>query len=586
MFALLRIVLVISFLNLLVSGSLFAQKEVTLNIETKPEYQSIIKRYKYNTKATDSLSAIQTIQSLVKQLHNDGYLLANFTEIRMSNGEMNAIVDPGNPFEWLLLSPGNIDKSIIRKTAYKKSRFSNDRFDYTQLANIENKVLSYAEENGYPFAAISYDSLRIENNQFSASLNLELGPLIKFDTVEIVGEQVLKSSFATRYLGISQGANYDQNIIDGVVQRLSRLPYLRLVKSPALTFQNSEAKISLSLEKRPINTIDGIIGFLPNTSRDNGLLITGQFDLELYNPFATGKKIGLHWRRLSEETQSLRMNYFHPNVLRSPLSMDVDFEFLKQDTTFTRRDFKIDFAYDLSIHGRLSFFTNFRATDLLATSQYENSTSLPDIVDFSLGRYGLSFQLDYLDDLFLPRSGFKLNLSASVGNKTIRQNADLPGELYLGVDLKTLQYQYDLRIDNYLSINPKHIFYSAVRGGVLSNDRLFRNDAYRLGGLNTIRGFSENFFFATTYAYSTVESRLFFDETSYLSLFSDFGYIKGDFDDEGFSGEELVLGIGAGINFSTGNGIFNFVYALGTSESTGGLNFNQSKIHFGYTTRF
>ncbi|MFY0591475.1 ShlB/FhaC/HecB family hemolysin secretion/activation protein [Roseivirga sp.] len=563
-----------------------AQKSISLTIESSEESKSVISKYRYERKAVDSLAAIQTAQSLINQLHNDGYLLATITEIDLVENQMRIAVAPGSPFQWLILSADNIEKGIIRKTSYREKRFKNSRVDYNQIARIENGILSYAEENGYPFAAVSYDSLKIVENQLSASLKLELGPLIKFDSVEVLGEQVLKSRFVTSYLGISLGAEYNQNIIDGVVQKLSRLPYLRLVKSPSLTFQNSEAKVTLSLEKRPINTIDGIIGFLPNTSRDNGLLITGQFDLELYNPFATGKKIGLHWRRLSEETQSLRMNYFHPNALRSPLSVDVDFEFLKQDTTFTRRDFQVDFSYDLSIHGKLSFFTNFRATDLLATSQFENANSLPDIVDFSLGRYGLSFGLDYLDDVFLPKNGFKLELSASVGNKTIRQNADLPTELYRGVDLKTLQYQYDLSADHYLAFNPKHIFYSSLQAGVLSNDRLFRNDAYRLGGLNTIRGFSENFFFATSFAFSTLESRVFFDETSYLSLFSDFGYIKGDFEEVGLSGEEFILGIGAGINFSTGNGIFNFVYALGTSESTGGLNFNQSKIHFGYTTRF
>jgi len=567
-------------------GSLQAQERIALTIETNPVAKSIIQQYKYKKNAVDSLDAIQTVRALIKQLHNDGFLLASFYDIKLSDGDMMVTVEPGDPFEWLLLSSGNVERNVIRKTSYREKRFSNDRFDYNQIASIENKILSYAEENGYPFASVKYDSLRIENNQLSASLNLELGPLIKFDSVEVVGEQVLKSKFVTSYLGISGGSAYNQKVIDGVVQKLRRLPYVRLVKSPELSFQNSEAKVILSLERRPINTIDGIIGFLPNTSRDNGLLITGQFDLELYNPFATGKKIGMHWRRLSEETQSLRMNYFHPNVLRSSLSLDTDFEFLKQDTTFTRRDFKVDFSYDLSVHGELSFFTNFRGTDLLATSQYENSDRLPDIIDFSVARYGITFGLNYLDDAFLPTSGFKLSLSASVGNKTIRQNVGLPDELYLGLDLKTLQYQYDLHVDNYISINPKHVFYTSLKGGLISNDLLFRNDAYRLGGLNAIRGFSENFFFATSYAFSTIESRLFFDETSYLSVFSDVGYVNSDFAAQGLVNKEFVLGLGAGINFSTGNGIFNFVYALGTSESTGGLNFNQSKIHFGYTTRF
>ena len=579
-----RFLSVFLLLRFLTGHHVFAQDKLELRIQTSPEFKQLIQKYKYNQNPLDSLMAIQTIRSFIGQLHNDGYLLATLDEISREEELISAFITPGNRFEWLSLAPGNLERDALRKADYKGRRFSGTRFSYQEIARIENNLLSFAEEHGYPFAALRYDSLHIQNNRLSAVMNLDLGPRITFDSVLVKGEKVLKSNFVTNYLGISMGAPYDQKIVDGVVQKLRRLPYIRLANSPQLSFQNSEARITLELNRRPINTIDGIVGFLPNTSRDNGLLITGQFDLELYNPFATGKQIGLHWRRLSEETQSLQVEYFHPNLLRSPLSVDTDFRFLKQDTTFTRRDLKIDLSFNLGVHSVLGVFTDFSNTDLLATSRFVDAGSLPEIVDFSLTKYGLALNFDYLDDAFLPTRGFKLTTSASVGNKIIRQNAELPTELYQGVDLKTLQYQYDIQFDSYFRMGPKFIFYSAFRGGLLSNDRLFRNDAYRLGGLNTIRGFSENFFFATTYAYTTLESRLFFDESSYFSLFSDLGILRGDFSDRKENDE--VLGVGAGINFSTGNGIFNFVYALGTSRSTGSINFNQSKIHFGYTTRF
>ncbi len=580
------VLLVVFGINFLIFHSAFAQEKLELRITTAPEYEPLLRKYKYSQSPIDSLGAIQTTRSLVRQLHVDGYLLAKIDTILSKGGLIEAFLTPGEPFEWLSLSAGNVEQSVLRKSGYRAARFEGQRFDIRQISKIESSMLAYAERNGYPFASLKYDSLRISNNQLNATLDLDTGPIIRFDSVHISGKKILKSRFVTAYLGVRMGDTYDQKVVDGVISKLRRLPYIRLAKSPELSFQNSEAKITLDLDKRPINTIDGIIGFLPNTSRDNGLLITGQFDLELYNPFATGKRIGLHWRRLSEETQSIRMNYFHPNILRSPLSVDTDFEFLKQDSTFTRRDFRVDLSLNLAANGTIGFFTDFRNTDLLATAQFANATSLPDIVDFGLTRYGLSLYLDYLDDSFLPRRGLSITFSASVGNKTIEQNIDLPAELYQGVDLKTLQYQYDFSFNHYLPASAKVILYTGLKAGLLSNDQLFQNDAYRLGGLNTLRGFSENFFFATTYAYSTIEPRVFFDESSYLSVFSDVGFISSDFVDQTGDKNEFALGLGVGINFSTSNGIFNFVYALGTSESTGGLNFNQSKIHFGFTTRF
>ena len=130
------------------------------------------------------------------------------------------------------------------------------------------------------------------------------------------------------------------------------------------------------------------------------------------------------------------------------------------------------------------------------------------------------------------------------------------------------------------------VWFNRLKAGRTFNDQLFRNDGYRLGGLNSIRGYGENLFFASQFVYINSEARYFLDEVSFLTLFVDAGHIRRQFDvlvsDENF----LPVGFGAGINFSTNAGIFNFVYALGVQEGGEGVNFNQSMIHFGYVSRF
>ena len=387
-------------------------------------------------------------------------------------------------------------------------------------------------------------------------------------------------------MGIRLGNRYDQRLVDAVVPKLRKLPYLKLSKPPILTFQNSEAKVLLEVEKRRVNSIDGIIGFLPNSSRDRGLLLTGQFDLELFNPFTSGKHIGIHWRRLREETQTLELQYDHPNLFGSAISLESDFNFLKQDSTFNRRVLGFDLSIDLGMNSSFGLITSFTNTDLIATSQFQNSNLLPDILDFKLTRYGLRYGLNTLDDVVLPRTGQRIELIASVGNKVIKENAELSNELYSNLDMKTLQYQYDLDIEQYLVLGSKTTFFSSLHLGWLSSPNLFQNDVYRIGGLKSIRGFNEASFFATRFAYTNLESRFYLDESSYLLLFSDFGYIEERFVRQENEDANWALGFGTGISFATNTGIFNFVYALGTSNSTGAINFSQSKIHFGFTTRF
>ncbi|MBO6661093.1 MAG: BamA/TamA family outer membrane protein [Roseivirga sp.] len=582
-----RLALLALFLSLFLGGKVSqAQQLLNLEVVSIDNSDQILRSYKYTRRVADSLSGISVGQNLVSGLHREGFLLAELNKAQLENSEMKLYILVGPQFEWINLRAGNLDAELWRRLNFKQSNFSSKPFRITEIEKLEANVLKFAERNGYPFASIKFDSLQIEGDGFSAALNVDFGPPITFDSVQVVQSNVLKSKFAEAYLGIELGKTYDQRLVDAIVPKLRKLPYLRLSKSPLLTFQNSEGRVVLEVEKRKVNTIDGIIGLLPNSGRESGLLLTGQFDLELYNPFASGKHIGIHWRRLHEETQTLALEYDHPNLFGSSLSLQSDFNFLKQDSTFNRRILGFDLNLNLGASSNLGLITKFTATDLIATSQYQGSNELPDILDFRLTRYGLRYSFNNLDDVILPKSGLLFELAGSVGNKTIRPNAELPNELYAQVDMQTLQYQYDLGFDYYFPLSSKTTMYTSLHGGLLSSDNLFQNDAYRIGGLRSIRGFDEASYFATTFVYSNLESRFYLDETSYLLLFTDLGYVEERFVRQENKRADLALGLGTGISFATNTGIFNFVYALGTSNSTGAINFNQSKIHFGFTTRF
>lgn len=564
--------------------SIQAQEKYVLNIEVADQEKAVLKRYNFPKEHTDSVSVQQSVRNLIGVLHSDGYLLAYIASSAISaKRTITYKVSIGEKFTWMKLSAGNVENSLLRRSGYKQAQFKEKAFRVNQVVRLEKSLLSFAERNGYPFASLKLDSLRIEENQIGASLNLDLGPLILFDSLDIKSNFSLKARFLGNYLGIVQGSPYDQRKIDYLAQRLRNLPYLKVSEASTLTFQNSEATVHLKVEKRPVNQIDGIIGFLPNSNRSDGLLITGQVDIDLLNPFGSGKKIGLHWQKLSEETQNLNLQYAHPNILGSSLNFDFSFDFLKQDTLFTKRVFDLKIGYNLGGNSFLSAFSSSEGTDLIGIPKII-SNQLPSVVDFDLTSYGLGFEWNNFDDLFLISRGTGVDLKVSTGNKKISRNVGLPSEVYEGVDLKALQYTFELNFQNYLRLKNNFVLVNKLSGGLKANDQLFRNDAFRLGGLKTIRGFNENFFFATKYALATLEGRLLFDESSYLLLFSDVAYLNSEFEEDSTS--DWALGLGAGLSFATSSGIFNFIYALGSSQSTGKFNFNQSKIHFGYTTRF
>lgn len=561
-----------------------AQIAYQLNIEARGVEGDILKNYRYESDVADSLSACQIVNDVLSSLHNDGYLLARQVRLEYQGQSVLVLIEIGQQFEWLVLKAGNLDKGLMRRAGFRERLFRDKPFRYSQVARLQDRLLEYAEQSGYPFAKTRIDSLHISGNNIGGVLNFDPGPAILFDSLDVTSEMFIRSRFLGNFLDIKMGGAYNHKRIETLNRSLSALPYLKLAKAPELTFQNSEATLHLNFSKRRINQIDGIIGFLPNANNDNELLITGQFDIELYNPFGSGKMIGLHWRKQNVETQTLSLEYEHPNLLGSPLGARLEFDFLKQDTLFTTRDLNLELSYRLGGSGSFTIFTRQQGANLISTQHLQNVTRLPDVINFDLASYGVGFYWNSLDDIFLPKRGLSLALNAAVGNKKLRPSAQIPSDLLVGVDLKNLQYNLSLSLQKHSPIGQNLVLLNKLDGGLLFNDRLFRNDAVRLGGLNSIRGFNENFFFATRYAATTAEVRLFFDELSYFSLFTDAGVVYEDFSEEPVT--DYPIGLGAGISFSTDAGIFNFVYALGRSDIAGSLSLNQSKIHFGFTSRF
>lgn len=109
------------------------------------------------------------------------------------------------------------------------------------------------------------------------------------------------------------------------------------------------------------------------------------------------------------------------------------------------------------------------------------------------------------------------------------------------------------------------------------------NELHRVGGLNSIRGFNENAFYASRYLINTVETRLYFEESSYLFLFADYAIVAYQIPTQSF--EDKPFGAGLGISFTTKGGVFNFAFAMGSSAFQQ-LATNQAKVHFGYVSRF
>ena len=528
----------------------------------------------------DSLSRANYVQAFLHSLHLEGYPTANIRTKTFVEDTLHVRLEAGPPFNWLLLRQGNLDDGRAKKVGYQESAFRHRPLNFSELKRFFDQILVEAQNTGYPFATVRLDSMDVKEGGLEAAINFDPGPYITFDTLEIIGDSKTKPLYLSRLLRVPPAAPFSQTAIDRALKALQKVPYLQLVDQPALTFQNQTARVILPINDRRINTLDGIIGVLPNEAEDNKLLVTGQFNLSLHNVAGRGRNYHLQWQRLSRYSQNLAVSAKEPLLFGSLLDLSMSFDLLKEDTTFLNRDFKVGFTYPVHPNLSVGFFSRRQAGDLLEAPVESLAVGIADIADFRYNNYGLNMEWSTLEQSFGARRGVLTTFELGIGNKKILENTALPPEFYEGLDKNAAQYYVTLSAEKHLLLSPSFGVWMRLRGAEMGSRHLFLNDLFRLGGLNSIRGFNENFFFAKRYVYANFEPRYYFDRNSFFLLFFDWGRIK-----DNKEAMDQPLAVGGGISLETDQGVFSFIYALGKSK-TQTMGFNFSKVHFGYTGRF
>lgn len=439
--------------------------------------------------------------------------------------------------------------------------------------NIQNKILTYAENHGYPFAEIGLTNLRVNSNHvIEGYIQYYSGTLIRFDTLIIIGKGGIKPILLQAMLGIYPGQLFSQAVVRQAEEQLKMLPFLRLVRPIDVLFRFDRAHLVLHVETVQVNRFDGIVGFLPNQERQGSILLTGMVNLQLGNLFEGGRSLVAEWQRVRAATQLLRLHYDHPLLFRTRIGVGFQVHFLKEDTTFFNLQWQGQVSYPLlwaeRPAGKVAFFVRNQISVLTDSSRRSAERGIANTRFLS---YGISYRFSRLNNAFQPQKGWQLALEAGAGNKT--------------APLRTPQSFGTFQVARFIATGKQTTLMLRTTGGIMLGQSLLLNELFRLGGLQSLRGFNENDFFASQYLIGTAEYRLYFEESSFLFAFADYGNLKLQTIAQTFN--DKPLGIGFGINVGTKGGIFSLTYAMGNSarlQQTFSL--EQSKIHFGYVSRF
>ena len=560
-----------------------------LKIEAEPAGRALVRRLHPRPTVPDSLTALRTVRELVLALQAEAYLTASADAMRWGRDTVRARLYVGERFRWAYLHNGNLGDGLLTRAGYREKFFRGTPWHPADWAALQERVLTEAENQGYPFATIGLDSVRLSGRDIAGRVVLKRGPVVYFDSLEIVGTSKTKKRFLAKYLQMSTGAPYSQQRVDAAAALLRQLPYVRLRAAPEVRFARNRARVYLLLDERPSNQFDAIVGLLPNANGARGVQFTGDVTINLRNLRGGGKQVGLQWRKVDVLSQLFDLNYLHPNIFGTPLEVGATFNLYKQNEAFLTVRPRLQVSYPTARAGRLTFFAEQRSSRLLFDSvKYAQQTTLPDYVDSEYNSYGLGYSRATLDDLYFPHRGLFVSGQGGVGTKTIRRNASISEALYTGVALRSTQYSFGGRAERYWPLGRQGVLLVRARGEGLFNQQFFLNDLFRLGGLNSLRGFNENQFYTNAYGVGTVEFRQFTGPEGYVFIFADQALLQAY--DPGLLSVHTLdrpTGLGAGLSFRTAAGLFQFVYSVGRSEFLNtGFSLSNSKVHFGLTSRF
>ncbi|MFI5134939.1 MAG: hypothetical protein ACHQD9_03700, partial [Chitinophagales bacterium] len=325
---------------------LHAQRNFSLHIIASDKDSSFFTHdLSYRNSFTDTLSRHKELQSLLGKLYKNGYLEATFQTLKKDSNALAATLYVGEKWGWASLKNGNVDDVILNRIGFRERLYDNKPFQLQQINQLTETILEYCENNGYPFASVRLDSIAVSDQKLSAKIFLDKNKLVTIDSLSIIGDAKIAKSYLANYLGFRFPSIYREDLIQKISSRLRELPFCSESHPTQIIFNSDHAAINLFLKKKQSSRFDFVLGVLPNSNSTGKLLVTGDGQLNLVNPFGRGENVFVSFSQLQPRTTQAELKADYPYLLNLPFGVDGNFYLYKNDTLYLNVKEEIGLKY-------------------------------------------------------------------------------------------------------------------------------------------------------------------------------------------------------------------------------------------------
>ena len=532
----------------------------------------------------------------IREFQKQGFLSANLDSVVFErDSSVNVHFYIGKKLEYGIFDWTGLEKSFYNIPTlrnFNPERFPTNPADFQE---ISYSILGKLEDSGYPLARIYLENKRLINDTIHAEVVIDKGQKIVFGGWINKADSVISQNFLARYLDIKPDMPFQMSKINSIQEQINQLSYVRLKANPEIQVRGSKAYLHIPLAATPASRFDFLIGVLPNVENPERFTISGEVTADFKNKLKRGEELYFYFRQLKPETQRIDFRVVYPYLLNLPFGAHGDFALYRNGRESRDLNAKGGIQYRSGKNLESRFFVDFQSSRLIEidTLQLLSTGELPASLDVSLNSIGARITSDQRDYRFNPRKGLLFEFAVTAGIKSIIPNLTITSlsnadndfvAAYDSLDLQVFQTNAESTINYFLPLRRSSTLLIGNRSGVKwSQQPLFFNEYYRIGGSGILRGFDEESIRAQYFSVLTAEFRYLLGLNSYFSTFVDYAAVYNDFRES--QKWDLPFGFGVGLSFQTSAGIFALNVALGR-QLQNPLDFRNAKTHFGFVSLF
>lgn len=527
---------------------------------TSEKENKIIDSIGYKPYHSNAKSILEEVNLFSKKTMELGFLENEAFEIKKtSDSTFISEINLGNKTEFIHIYVGT--NATIKTSCASVIKKDTVTIPLQETEAFLKQTLQSLEKKGFAMSLLKLDKIKKTKGYLVGNLVFTIEKARKVNEIVIKGYDQFPKGHLKVVLRNFKNAVFNQNVVQQIHTSFEKFRFVKQIKYPEILFETDSTKIYVYLEKTKSNSFDGFIGFA--TDEKNKLQFNGYLDLSLQNSLHSGEQFSLFWKSAASLQKTFNVALEVPYLFKSPIGIKTQLNIFKQDSTFQNTKTAIEIGYYFNYNTRL--YLGYQATES-SDIQNQNTTKISDFKNNFLTS-NFEFLTYDATNLLFPE---KTKLAFKIGIGSRNSNFESNKQLFTILDFK---HCFHLNNKNNIAIKSQNFY--------LLSDHYIVNELSRFGGINSIRGFSENSLQSNLFISLLTEYRYVFSPSLYLHSILDYGF----FQDATTKNNGKLLGVGLGLGLLTKNGLLNIVYANGSFDNQA-IVFSNSLVQISFKSNF